>query len=348
MSSMPNRGHSQLRVRRLFLLLGLAAALTGCLRGVPPCSDQQEWCAGLVTDFGSVDQGINEQAWLALEDAKAGGILERIDRIETVDSRDRSANIAAFAQQGYDIVVTVGSSIADETTSAATQYPETAFIGVEQYQQAVTPNLAGLVFHEEQSGFLAGALAAEMTQTGQIGAVCEAKFIDSIRRYCEGFRAGATATDPTVRILVAYRDGSTENVFQDPAWGRAAADDEMDQGVDVLLAAGGATADAALAEAAARRTMVIATEVDAYSRLESVRRMLLTSAINDIRGGVGALLRSARDGRLPAGNYFGQVELAPFHALDSQVPASVVSRLARIREDLTTGRFQIEVPYVNP
>jgi len=203
-------------------LVALAAALAGCGPGRSPCGEQNVWCAGLVTDFGSVDQGINQQAWLGLEDARAAGILDRIDRIETVDSRDRAANIAAFAEQGYDIVVTVGASIADETISAATQYPNTAFIGVEQYQQAVTPNLAGLVFHEEHSGFLAGALAAEMTQTGQIGAVCEAKFIDSIRRYCEGFRAGASAADPAVGVLIAYRDGSTENILpRTTRWTRA-------------------------------------------------------------------------------------------------------------------------------
>ncbi|MFN2120535.1 MAG: BMP family ABC transporter substrate-binding protein [Anaerolineales bacterium] len=348
MNGNPDQRHRYLGAARLVTLVALAATLAGCGRGGSSCNDQDVWCAGLVTDFGSVDQGINEQAWLAMEDARASGILDRIDRIETVDSRDRSANIAAFAQQRYDIVVTVGTSIAEETTSAAIQYPNTAFIGVEQYQQEVTPNLTGLVFHEEQGGYLAGALAAQMTQTGRIGAVCEAKFIDSIRRYCEGFRAGAAATDPTLRIQIAYREGSAQTVFQDPGWGKAAADDEVDDGVDVLFAAGGETADAALEEAAARRAMVIGTEVDAYSRLEGVRSMLLTSAVNDIRGGVAALLQRARDGQLPAGNYFGQVDLAPFHELESQVPPGVPPKLADIRQAMATGKIRVDVPYLSP
>jgi basic membrane protein A len=344
---MPHLPHRRLREARIGILVALAALLAGCGRSTASCADKNVWCAGLVTDFGGVEQGINEQAWLALEDARASGTLDRIDRIETVDSRDRAANIGAFAGQGYDIVVTVGSSMKEDTVAAATQYPGTSFIGVEQYQQAATPNLAGLIFHEEQSGFLAGALAVEMTTTGQVGAVCEAKFIDSIRRYCEGFRAGATATDSAVRVVVAYRDGSSGNLFQDPAWGQAAADDEVDQGADVLFAAGGETADAALEEAAARQTMVIAAEVDPYNRLASLRSMLLTSAVNDVRGGVAGLLRSARDGQLPAGNYFGQVELAPFHELEGQVPPSVVWQLARIREGMATGTLQTSVPYIN-
>jgi basic membrane protein A len=345
---MPHQQDSRLREARIGILLALTALLTSCGPSPASCTDPTVWCAGLVTDFGGVEQGINEQAWLALEDARASGTLDLIDRIETVDSRDRAANIAAFAGQGYDIVVTVGSSMTEETIAAAAQYPNISFIGVEQHQQAVTPNLAGLIFHEEQGGFLAGALAVEMTTTGQVGAVCEAKFVETIRRYCEGFRAGATAADPAVRVVVAYRDGSSQNLFQDTAWGQAAADDEVDQGVDVLFAAGGETADAALEEAAARQTMVIATEVDPYNRLESIRTMLLTSAVNDVRGGVAALLRSARDGRLPGGNYFGQVELAPFHELESQVPPAVVSRLAQTREDLAAGRVLMDVPYISP
>ena len=66
------------------------------------------------------------------EDAKSDGLLDRVDRIETINSRDRAANIAAFGDAGYDIVVTVGASISDETAAAAQRYPDAAFIGVEQ------------------------------------------------------------------------------------------------------------------------------------------------------------------------------------------------------------------------
>jgi len=79
-----------------------------------------------------------------------------------------------------------------------------------------------------------------------------------------------------------------------------------------------------------------------------VRSTLLTSAINDIREGVGELLRNARDGQLPAGNYFGRAELAPFHDLEGQVPAAVVSNLAHIREGLASGQIQVDVPYRSP
>jgi basic membrane protein A and related proteins len=330
-------------------LITLAAiVLAGCASRPGDCASPDVWCAGLVTDFGNVTQGINNQAWLALEDAKADGLLAKVDRIETVDSRDRAANIAAFGDAGYDIVVTVGASISEETSAAARRYPGTAFIGVEQAQQTEIPNLAGLVFHEEQSGFLAGVLADSVTQTGHVAAVCEASFIDAMRRYCEGFRAGALYGDPKVRVTVSYRQGRTELLFHDADWGRESALEMLDAGADVVFSAGGETADAALQAAAGSGALIIGAETDTYTRLKDVRPQLLTSAVSDVRAGVGVLVVAARQGKLPPGDTFGQVGLAPFHDLERRVPAETEGRLAKIRAMLETGEILLEVPYWLP
>ena len=94
--------------------------------------------------------------------------------------------------------------------------------------------------------------------------------------------------------------------------------------------------------------LVIGTETDAYARLKDIRPFLLTSAVNDVRTGVRVLLDAARQGRLPAGEYFGQVDLAPFHELESRVPAEAVSSLAEIRALIDAGEIPLEVPYRLP
>src|SRR5512142_2849811 len=160
----------------LFLLLG-TLSLSACAPQPLDCAQKQVFCVGLVTDYGSTDAGIAHEAWLGLQDLRRANVVDRIDAIETVDARDRTANIKYFANAGYDVIVTVGASIAKETTAAANEYSNLYFIGVEQPQPEPVPNLSGLVFHEENSGFLAGALAALMTQTGHVAAICEAQFI---------------------------------------------------------------------------------------------------------------------------------------------------------------------------
>src|SRR5574341_845833 len=242
------------------LILLFAPLLSACAPRPQDCARADVFCAGLVTASGSVAEGSNQEAWLGLQDAKAEKLADRIDFIETVDPRDRAKNTAALAEDGYDVILTVGLAISEDTTVAAQKYPNTLFIGVEQPQEKRYQNLTGLVFHEEQSGFLAGALAAMVTQTHRVAAVCEAKFVDAMRRYCDGFQAGARYVKPEVHVDVIYREGATEDLFNDPDWGRTTAVQLVDQGADVLFAAGGETADAALKAASDEGAYVIGSE----------------------------------------------------------------------------------------
>jgi basic membrane protein A len=302
----------------------------------------------LVTDFGTVDEGIAREAWLAVQDAKSASLVDRADNIETLDTRDQAANIGTFADAGYDVVVTTGSSISDATKAAARKYPALKFIGVEQPQPEQMPNLTGLVFHEERSGFLAGALAAMITTTGRIAAMCEAKYIDPMRRYCDGFQAGAKFARSDVLVTVSYRDGAAELLFRDDQWGAETAAQLVDEGADVVFAAGAQTADAALEATARAGALVIGTETDLYDRLPDVRPQLVTSAINDIRSGVLDLLQLARQGDLPYGEYVGQVGLAPYHEQDGLIAADTRSRIQDIKSRLLAGTIRLEIPYEAP
>ena len=335
-------------MKSALLLVSCAVILSACAQQPSPqdCARAEVFCAGLVTDFGPITAGISHEAWLGLLDAKEGHSAERFDAIETVDVRDRAANIAALADDGYDVIVTVGAAMTDDTRAAALKYPKLAFIGVEQPQETNLPNLAGLVFHEERSGFLVGVLAARMTQTGHIAAVCDARFIDPIRRYCDGFQAGARYVTPRINATVDYREGSTEALFNDPEWGRDTAFKEVNAGADVLFAAGGNTATAALQAAASNGIFVIGSETDLYPDLPGIRPLLLTSATNDIRSGVLELLRMARRKALPSGDYIGDAKLAPWHALDRRIPTDVKQELQKINLDL--GVLTQDIPYKNP
>ena len=100
-------------------------------------------------------------------------------------------------------------------------------------------------------GFLAGALAARISETRIVGAVCETSGINSVWRYCEGFRAGARYEDKDIKAEVIYRDdGDRESLFIDEAWGHDTAQELIQRGADIIFAAGGATGQGALRAAA--------------------------------------------------------------------------------------------------
>lgn len=329
----------------LLVLLVLAVLLPACALQPPECARADVFCAGLVTSFGMIDEGINREAWLGLQDARSTGKLDRIEYIESMDERDYEKNIAFFAEQGYDVIVTVGASLSKETAAAALAYPRLFFVGVEQEQAEALPNLAGLVFHEERSGFLAGALAALITRSERVAAICETKSIEAMRRYCEGFRAGARAAQPRVHVDVVYHNGTSDNLFRDAEWGRAAAVSLVQRGADVLFAAGGPLADAALEAAAQENAYIIGAETDAYERLKGLHSRIVSSAMSDIRAGVRDLIGAARAGQFPLGEYFGNVGLAPFHEFEGWVPQTVVERLQQLQHDLENGLLRLDVPY---
>ena len=166
-----------------------------------------------------------------------------------------------------------------------------------------------------------------------------------MRRYCDGFQAGARTIIPSINASVDYRDGSSERLFNDPEWGRTTALQQAEEGADVVFAAGGNTATAALQAAASSGTFVIGTETDLYPELEELRPHLLTSATNDVRAGVLELIRLAVRVRFPSGEYIGTVKLAPWHDLDRQIPLEVKQELEKLRVGLESGTLSLDIPY---
>ena len=85
----------------------------------------------------------------------------------------------------------------------------------------------------------------------------------------------------------------------------------------------------------------IGVDTDQYFTLPEVKSSLLSSSMKLITPGVFNLIRAARDGQWKGGNVVGEVGLAPFHDLDSQVPAAVKTRLAEIDKGLKDGSIKV-------
>jgi basic membrane protein A len=314
------------------------------------CPQPTVVCVGLVTGYGSVKAGIERQAWLALQDSIGGGTVDRIDYIETVDTRDRAANIAYFADSGYDIVVTTGAGIMDATIASANLHPDALFVAIQPGHEPLgTPkNLVKFEFKEEQGGFLAGAAAAMITRTHRVAAVCESRFIDYIERYCEGFAAGAKFVNEETEADIVYHDGPDESLFHDTAWGTAMAAQVVEDGADVVFAVGETTAQAALIEAAKRGALVIGAQVDLIEENPEIRESLVTSAIVKVREGLALLILERVTRQLGPGPYPGQMGLAPFHAYEGRLAPGLAAELLRIEADLRSGSLIPNVHFEAP
>ena len=295
--------------------------------------------------LGIDDHGMNQYTWAGLEEAKANKLVDHVDYIESVDTRDYEKNIAYFAEKGYDVIITTGVGMRDETLRGADLYPDSVFVGMNQPHEEVRPNIIPVTFAEDQMGFLAGALAARISETQIVGAVCETSGIDSMWRYCEGFRAGVAYAnqliDQNVKALVVYReDGDREKLFIDEAWGYDTAQGLIQRGADVIFAAGGATGQGALRAAVEAQVDAIGTERDQGAVLgSSAGSSVVTSIFGRASFEVQNVIRLLREGNVYKSGS-SQIEYVPF---DQKFPENLTREMDTLLLALRNGEIKTNV-----
>ena len=304
------------------------------------------FCAAHVTDTrGLHDFGLNQDTWTGLQRSKAEGVVDQIAFIESVDARDYEKNINFFVNGGYDVIITSGIGLSDATLRSAELHPKIVFIGMNQPDEESAPNFISVTFPEDQMGFLAGALAARLTRTRIVGALCETSGIDSMWRYCEGFRAGVMYSDDTIEVLVVYRDdGSREKLFIDEEWGMENALDLIQDGADVLFAAGGETGVGALRAAADAQINAIGAERDQRAALADEGSSVVTSILGRASSTVQELMRRVKDGNLAD----AEMSLIGYIPLEGFVPKSAIADIDQILLGLTSGSIKTNVTEEKP
>jgi basic membrane protein A len=302
------------------------------------CTSPDVLCVGLVTDVGEVDdKSFNQSAWEGVQQAEAE-LGATIKYVETKDAKDYATNIELFAEQGYDVIVTVGFALGQATLEEAQKYPDIDFIGVDQFQSETVPNLAGLIFNEDKAGFMAGALAAQLTKSGTVAAVLGTDLVPPVVAFKEGYEAGARYINPDINLISTYHPGGLDVAFTDPEWGATTARQAIDQGADVIFGAGGKTGNGALIETAGTPGVYcIGVDSDQWETVPEAHPCLVSSAMKLITPGVVELIKLSSEGNFPGGNFVGEVGLAPFHDLDSQVPQEVKDKLNEINAGLNDG-----------
>lgn len=329
----------------VFAVLAIVALALSACGGAPAtasednCADEEVLCVGLVTDVGEIDdKSFNQSAWEGVEQA-AEELGAFVKYVETKDAKDYSANIQLFADKDYDVIVTVGFALGEATLAEAANYPEIDFIGVDQGQwEGTVDNVAGLIFPEDKAGFLAGALAAQLSETGTIAAVLGTDLVPPVVAFKEGYEAGALYINPDINLISTYHPGGMDVAFVDPEWGATTAKQAIDQGADVVFGAGGKTGNGALIEVASHEgVFCIGVDTDQWGTVPEAHPCLVSSAMKLITPGVFDLIKLSSEGAFPAGNYFGATGLAPFHDFDASVPQEVKDTLAEIDAGLADG-----------
>lgn len=305
------------------------------------CSSDDVFCVGLVTDVGEIDdKSFNQSAWEGVQEA-GSEYGATVNYVETKDANDYEANIRLFAEDGYDVVVTVGFALGEATLSMAAEFPDIDFIGVDQFQVEPVDNVAGLIFSEDKSGFLAGALAAMLSEGEPIAAVLGTDLVPPVVAFNEGYIGGAHYINEDIEILSTYHPGGLDVAFTDPEWGATTAAQALDQGATVVFGAGGKTGNGALIETATvEGAYCIGVDTDQWETVPEAHGCLVSSAMKLIKPSVVDLIAASYDGDFPSGNFVGPVGLAPFHDFEDTISDEIKSTLDEINAGLQDGSIE--------
>ena len=319
--------------------------------GVTSATCTKTYNVGLVTDVGKLsDKSFNANAWQGVQDAQADASLcVKARVIESTQPTDYQKNMQLFIDQKYDMVVTVGFLLGDDTLAVAKANPTVKFAIVDYAYTTPPANLTGIMFQEDQAGFLAGIVAGKMTKSNTIGGVYGLD-IPPVHKYRVGYENGAKYANPKVKTLGVYQPPSGAKSFNDPDWGKQQATAMFGQGADIVFGAGGNTGNGALLAAVQAKKLCVGVDVDQYVSYADAQQCLITSAEKHIAFSVKTAVTDMVKNTWPTTGLLsfnaanGGVGISPFHNYDSQVPAEVKTMVADALKKLADGSLKTGYP----
>jgi basic membrane protein A len=295
---------------------------------------------GLVTDVGGLnDKGFNHLAYVGLQTAKGRlGVQTKVNLSQS--SGEYVPNMTAFVRQGFDFIIGVGFTEANAIDTAAHQFPNSKFAIVDVDQTTEPhkpPNLMGLLFKEQEVGYLAGYLAGleEKRRPGPdvIGSVGGQKQ-PPVDRFIAGYQAGAKAADPGIKVLNAYSQDFTR---QDLC--KSLALNQIAEGAGVVFQVAGGCGIGVIRAAAEKNVWAIGVDSD-QSFLDP--RHVLTSATKRVDTAVFRAIESVVNGTFKGGNvvYGLKDNGVGLGKINAAVPQSDVDQVNKIKAEIIAGKIK--------
>ncbi len=293
---------------------------------------------GLVTDVGGLDdRSFNFLANQGLERAEDElGVEGRV--VISRANADYVPNLSSLAQQDYDIVIGVGFLMAEAVETVANRFPDVDFAIIDFAQVAMESapkNVRGLLFKEQEAGYLVGYLAGLVVAEAGSGnptiSSVGGQKIPPVDRYIAGYQAGAKAASPGITTLNAYSQD-----FVDQAKCKEIALNQISRGSTVVFQVAGQCGLGALN--AAEEQNVNGIGVDADQGFLGAH--ILTSALKKVDVAVFQTIQSVQDGSFAGGDdtvfdvASGAVGLGEVSA---DVSGEIISQVNDVQEQIASG-----------
>ena len=300
----------------LSLVLAAGTLLGACANnnnaGNKNAGGKKAFTVGMVTDIGGIDdKSFNQTCWKGLQDFGKKNNLKQgaggYTYLQSKSDADYSTNLNTLVHQGFNLIYGIGFLMQDDVDKVAKQQKNAHFGIIDA--EVKEPNVASILFKENESSFLAGVVAGMVTKSNKIGFIggMESAVIE---RFESGFVAGVKASNPNATVDIQYAAS-----FSDASKGQAIASRMYSTGDDVIFAAAGATGNGLFKEAHDRLakdpTQAIWTiGVDTDQAATGIGKVtvngkeqdtIITSAMKRVDNAVVDVSTKAKNGNFPGG-----------------------------------------------
>jgi basic membrane protein A and related proteins len=249
-------------------------------------------------------------------------------------------NYSALARQGFDLIIGVGFAQGDAIDTAATMFPNTKFaiVDVDQSSLKHAPsNVIGLLFKEQEVGYLAGVLAGLSAKgsppvIGSVGGYKE----PPVDRFIAGYQSGAKWAKPNIKTLNSYSSD-----WDDQAKCKELALSEIARGASVVFQVAGECGLGALSASKQQKVWGIGVDADQ----SFLGPHILTSALKRVDEAVFETIKSVVDGNWKGGRNltFGLADDGVgLGTISPKVPQKDLERLDQAKKQIRD--HEIEVP----
>ncbi|MEV7564710.1 BMP family lipoprotein [Streptomyces tanashiensis] len=333
----------------------LALSATACGKssndsGSSSTTDSKAVKAAIAYDIGGRgDQSFNDAAYAGLKKAEddLGVKGAEAEPSQGESDADKVARLTSLARAGNNPVIGVGFSYAPAIAKVSKAFPKTTF-GLIDDTSVTAPNIANLVFNEEQGSYLAGVAAAKASKTGTVGFIGGVE-VPLIKKFEAGFTQGVKDTNPKAKVLTQYLTQPPNfDGFSKPDLGKAAAQGQIDKGADVIYAAAGLAGSGSIEAAATAGKWAIGVDSDQYNQagLASYKDHILTSVTKDVSDSVYNVIKSVKDGKPQTGEIryglatdgVGLADSNPAYVKMTDVTAAV----EKAKKDIIDGKITVK------
>jgi basic membrane protein A len=340
----------------LMVFAMVAVVVAGCSPASTPSSGTTPAApklkTAMVTDVGGLgDKSFNDLSYEGLKRANKDFGVE-IKVLESKEQADYERNLTNLAQAGYSPIFAVGFLMTDAVSKVSTAFPKTQFGGIDEEFTTAPPNVAGLVFKEQEASYLAGVLAGLAVKDPSIDPRIKNNNIIGfvggfdvpvIERFRAGFVQGVQSVNPDAKVVAVYA-GS----FSDQAKGKELGLSLINQGASIIFPVAGATGLGTIQAAKEKGALIIGVDQDQYISVPDAKDIIMTSVVKRVDEAVYQTIKGELAGKFPGatntsfGLKEGGVALAPFHDFDSKIPQSIKDKINAAKKDIIDGKIVVK------